>query len=163
MGPVSAKSYPARRPSPKGERPHLAPDYGRRGNVWVFGGFELHTGIAFTQVADKRDTQNFIAFLDALAAQWPEGEIILILDNLSTHGTLDVRLWALAHERVRFLFQPVYTSWVNLIEPWWKTLRKLALKGRRFETVADVTDAIRAGTNYWNAHRHPYKWRKSYS
>ena len=163
MGPVSAKSYPARRPSPKGERPHLTPDYGRRGNVWVFGGFEPRTGIAFTQVADKRDTHNFVAFLDALVAQWPEGEIILILDNLSTHRTLDVRLWALAHERVRFLFQPVYTPWVNLIEPWWKTLRSLALKGRCFDSATALTEAIVDGTTYWNAHRHPYKWRKSYA
>lgn len=93
MGPVSAKSYAARRPSLKGERPHLAPDYGRRGNVWIFGGFEPQTGIAFTQVADKRDSACFVAFLDALVAQWPEGRIVLILDNLSTHRTLPTAPW----------------------------------------------------------------------
>jgi hypothetical protein len=71
MEPVSAKSYPARRLGPQGERPHLAPDYGRRGNVWVYGGFAPQTGIAFTQVADKRDTACFVAFLDALVAQCP--------------------------------------------------------------------------------------------
>lgn len=163
MGPVAAKSYPARRSSPQGERPHLAPDYGRRGVCWVYGGFEPATGEALTVLADKRDSACFVAFLDALVAYWPEGRIVLILDNLSTHRTMDVRLWALAHERVRFLFQPVYAPWLNLIEPWWKTLRSLALKGRVFATAAAVADAIQSATAYWNAHRHPYRWRKAYS
>jgi transposase len=84
----------------------------------------------------------------------------LILDNLSIHRTLDVRLWALAHERVHFLFQPTYAPWLNLIEPWWKTLRSLALKGRRFETAEEIVSAIAQGTVYWNDHRCPYHWRK---
>ncbi len=163
MGPVGGRTYVGQRVSAKGKRPRVRPDYGGRGSVWVFGAFEPRTGIALTQSVGTRNTQSFVAFLDALVAQWPKGNLVLILDNLSVHRTMDVRLWALTHERVSFLFQPVYTPWLNLIEPWWKTLRKLALKGRRFETVADVTDAIRAGTNYWNAHRHPYQWRKSYS
>jgi transposase len=163
MGPVSAKSYAARRPSPQGERPRLAPDYGGRGSVWVYGGFEPATGQVFTQVAARRDTACFVAFLDALVAHWPQGEIILVLDNLSTHRSLDVQLWALAHERVSFLFQPVYAPWLNLIEPWWKTLRSLALKGRVFATAAAVTEAIQRATAYWNAHRTPFRWRKAYS
>ena len=93
----------------------------------------------------------------------PEGEIVLILDNLSSHRTLDVRLWALAHPRVRFLCQPVYAPWLNLIEPWWKTLRSLALKGRCFASATELTEAIVNGTAYWNTHRHPYKWRKSFA
>lgn len=76
---------------------------------------------------------------------------------------MDVRLWALAHERVEFLFQPVYAPWLNLIEPWWKTLRSLALKGRCFASATDLTRAIVNATAYWNAHRHPYSWRKSYA
>jgi transposase len=163
MGPVSAKSYAARRPSPKDQRPRLEADYGRRGSLWVYGGFEPATGEAFTQLATQRDTACFVAFLDALVAHWPQGQIVLILDNLSTHRTMDVMLWALAHERVEFLFQPVYAPWLNLIEPWWKMLRSLALKGRVFVTLQAVTDAIHAATVYWDVHRRPYRWRKAYS
>ena len=163
MGPVSAKSYAAHRPSPTGQRPRLAPDYGRRGSVWVYGGFEPATDLAFTHIGAARDTQSFVAFLDALAQRWPQGRLVLILDNLSTHRTADVMLWALAHERISFLFQPVYSPWLNLIEPWWKTLRSLALKGRVFATLDEVTEAIHAATAYWNTHCHPYHWRRSYS
>ena len=57
-----------------------------------------------------------------------------MLDNLRAHRALDVLLWALAHPRWEFVFQPTYAAYLNLIEPWWKVLRSLALKGRRFET-----------------------------
>ena len=58
-----------------------------------------------------------------------------ILDNLSAHRATDVLLFALAHPRWEFVFQPKYAAYLNLIEPWWKVLRSLALKGRRFETL----------------------------
>ena len=45
---------------------------------------------------------------------------------------------------------------VNLIEPWCKVLRSLALAGRRFETWDEVCEAVAQATDYWNAHRHPF-------
>ncbi len=79
-----------------------------------------------------------------------------ILDNLSAHRAADVLLFSLAHPRWEFVFQPVYAAYLNLIEPWWKTLRSLALKGRRFETWEQIAQAVEAA--YWNAHRHPFVW-----
>ena len=80
------------------------------------------------------------------------------MDNLNTHTAMDVLLFALAHPRWELVFQPVYAAYLNLIEPWWKVLRSLALKGRRFETWAEVEQAIRRATEYWNAHKHPFVW-----
>ena len=54
-------------------------------------------------------------------------------------------LFALAHPRWEFVFQPTYAAYLNLIEPWWKVLRSLALKGRRFETWAEVCPGGRGG------------------
>jgi hypothetical protein len=56
------------------------------------------------------------------------------------------------------VFQPKYAAYLNLIEPWWQTLRSLALTGRRFETWAEVVKAIEEATGCWNTHRHPYLW-----
>ena len=66
----------------------------------------------------------------------------------------------LAHPRWEMVFQPKYAAYLNLIEPWWKVLRSLALAGRRFETWEEVTEAIAQATDYWNAHRHPFIWGK---
>lgn len=141
----------------------MAPDYGRRANIWTFGAFEPRTGTCLTVCAERRRGCDFTDFLEQVVQHWPEGEIIVILDNLSVHRSLEVQLWALANERVWFLFQPTYAPWLNLIEPWWKTLRSLALKGRRFEGAKELVEAIEQGTLYWNEHCHPYHWRKTYS
>jgi hypothetical protein len=47
------------------------------------------------------------------------------------------------------------------IAPWWKPWRRLAWKGRRFERIAEVIEAIMEATAYWNAHRYPYVWKKA--
>ncbi|MCC6958033.1 MAG: hypothetical protein IT316_14630, partial [Anaerolineales bacterium] len=43
---------------------------------------------------------------------------------------------------------------------WWKQLRSLALKGRRFESLDQLTQALNAALDYWNQHCHPYSWKK---
>ena len=80
------------------------------------------------------------------------------LDQLNVHHATDVVLVSLAHPRWEFVFQPTYAAYLNLIEPWWKVLRSLALKGRRFETWDEICQAVREATAYWNAHRHPFRW-----
>lgn len=159
MGPTAAKTYPAARWLDK--RPHVEADYGRRGKVWTFGAFEPRTGQALTMCADGRTSAHFIALLNLVVSTWTDGNIIIILDNLSTHRTLDVLLWLLVHPQVRFLFQPTYAPWLNLIEPWWKTLRSLALMGRCFLDAQEITQAIQVATDLWNSQRHPYQWRRS--
>lgn len=161
LGPLSIKTYLTSRWSPQGYRPHVVPDYGRRGKLWTFGAFEPATGDVLARTALARRTDDFLLFLDQVVTRWPQGNLIFILDNLSVHRALDVQLWALAHRRVRFLFQPTYAPWLNLIEPWWKSLRSLALNGRRFETVDQMVRAIGDATLYWLDHRHPFTWRKA--
>ena len=102
MGPTAAKTYPAARWSEK--RPPVEADYGRRGKIWTFGAFEPRTGQALTWCTTGRTSANFVTFLDQLVTTWTEGMIVLILDNLSTHKTLDVLLWALVHPRCAFFF-----------------------------------------------------------
>jgi len=166
MGPEAAKSHPGAevvRPDPAGERRVRATqeiDYGRRGKGYVFGAFCPATGEVFTAPYTGRTIANWVAFLEAVDG-WLDGgapRVYAILDNLSTHRALDVLLWALEHPRWEFVCQPTYAAYLNLIEPWWKVLRSLALKGRRFESWNDVCAAVVAATAYWNAHRHPFVW-----
>jgi len=166
MGPESAKSYPGQAlvHQSDGEQPteraRQEIDYGRRGKGYIFGAFKPADGEALTEAYDRRTTANFVDFLEKVDV-WLPGEserVYAILDNLSAHRATDVLLFTLAHPRWEFVFQPKYAAYLNLIEPWWKTLRSLALKGRRFETWAEVCQAIREATVYWNAHRHPFVW-----
>ncbi|GEO43368.1 hypothetical protein SAE02_75160 [Skermanella aerolata] len=65
-------------------------------------------------------------------------------------------LFSLLHPRWEFVFQPKYAAYLNLIEPWWKVLRSLALEGRRFETWAEIEQAVERTTACWNEHKHPF-------
>jgi transposase len=168
MGPVAAKSFPGQhlvraRPQRAGESAERAKqeiDYGRRGKGYIFGAFRPATGEAFTHDYLRRTVANWVDFLEQVDRWVPTDSkrIFAIVDNLNVHRATDVLLFSLAHPRWEFVFQPKYAAYLNLIEPWWKILRSLALKGRRFETWEDVCQAIRDATAYWNAHRHPFIW-----
>jgi transposase len=166
MGPEAAKSYSGQalvhqadgqRPA---ERARQEADYGRRGKGFAFGAFRPATGEALTETYASRSAVNFADFLDKVDMWLPDDveRIYAILDNLSAHRATDVLLFALAHPRWEFVFQPKYAAYLNLIEPWWKILRSLALKGRRFETWDELRQTIHDATAYWNAHRHPFVW-----
>jgi len=47
-----------------------------------------------------------------------------------------------------------------MIEPWWKQLKSLALKGRKFETQAELEAALWEALVYWNHYRYSYQWKK---
>ena len=164
MGPVSAKSYPGRglvrSHPPATSRARQEIDYGRRGKGYIFGAFCPATGAAVTRPYPGRGTGPWVAFLNEVEHWIPEGieRVYAIADNLSSHRTTDVLLFMLAHPRWEMVFQPKYAAYLNLIEPWWKILRSLALKGRRFETWDEVCQAVEAATAYWNKYKHPFIW-----
>ena len=167
MGPESAKSFPGRQlvgespaPDQPAARARQEIDYGRRGSGYIFGAFRPATGEAFTCPYLSRSAVNWVSFLEQVDTWLPgeTGPVYAIVDNLSAHRATDVLLFSLAHPRWEFVFQPVYAAYLNLIEPWWKILRSLALKGRRFESWEEIVAAVAAATGYWNAHRHPFVW-----
>ena len=72
-----------------------------------------------------------LAFFKQIDATVPRGlSIHVILDNLSAHKTPDVRKW-LAHKdrrRWHLHFTPTSSSWLNLIERWFKELTDKRLR-----------------------------------
>ena len=173
MGPTVPKTFPGHElvHAEPGAEPDGAPrpaerarrevETGRRQRGgYVFGAFRPATGEALTHAYEKRNGANWVDFLEHVEAWVPEdvGRVYAILDNLPTHRTSDVLLFSLGHPRWEFVFQPTYAAYLNLIEPWWKVLKSLALKGRRFRTWEEVCDAVAAATGYWNGHRHPFVW-----
>jgi hypothetical protein len=173
MGPTVPKTVPGQEPvrAEPGVEPDGTPrpavrarqeiETGRRGRGgYVFGAFRPATGESFTTCYEHRRGVDWVNFLERVEAWVPAemSRVYAVLDNLVTHRTTDVLLFALWHPRWEFVFQPVYAAYLNLIEPWGKVLKSLALKGRRFETWEEVTRAVEEATAYWNRHRHPFLW-----
>jgi hypothetical protein len=169
MGPQSAKSYPGQQPvrtAPQDSDGERRPagrakqevDYGRRGKGYIFGAFRPATGEAMARRYGSRSAANWADSLGPVE-EWipPEvGRVYAIADNLDAHRATDVLLSCLAHPRREFVSQPKSAAYLNLIEPWWKVLKSLALKGRRFETWEEVWRAVEEATAYGNRHRHPF-------
>lgn len=85
---------------------------------------------------------------------------MIIDDNLIIHASREVKVVLAAWPEIQVQFIPKYACWLNLIEPWWKQLKSLALKSQRFETVDELMQALNLALEYWIAHRHPDRWKK---
>jgi transposase len=136
------------------------PINGRRGSIWLHGAFEPATGLATILCSPARDGASHIQLLEQMITTFPSDRWLIIEDNLSTHKSRDVRTALIAWPEIQIQFIPKYACWLNLIEPWWKQLKALALKGRRFENVDELVDAFCSSLEYWNAHAHPYIWQR---
>ena len=161
LGPLVVRTYPGATYGPRAHRATFEPDYGRRGVLWVHGAFEPATGEAAFVLSPARDGASHIRLLEHVLTRFPSERWLVVEDNLTTHSSRDVRAALVAWPEITLRFLPKYAAWLNLIEPWWKQLRSLALKGRRFETLPDLEAALRGALAYWNAHRHPYTWKKT--
>lgn len=168
MGKVYARAYRGKRivqaawkdtRSPRGRAPYRRRPSGQ-GSGHIFGAFKPHTGEALTRPYDSRGNVEFVHFLEQVDAWLPPDatQVIVVLDNLNIHRSKEVLLFLVGHPRWEFAFIPSGAAYLNLIEPWWKTLRSIALNGQRFDTWEEVKQAIQQATEYWNQRRHPYKW-----
>lgn len=160
MGPIAVKTYAGEEWKLGAHRATFEPDYGRRGKVWLHGAFEPASGQGAILISPSRDSASHIQLLEQVVIQFPADRWLIIEDNLVIHGSRQVRLALAAWPEIRIQFLPKYACWLNLIEPWWKQLRSLALKGRRFETTDELVDTLNAALAYWNDNRHPYHWTK---
>ena len=166
MGPVAGKAYPGKRltyslaPHHKRAKQRLVAGKWRDHAGYIFGALEPKTGAVFTEAFDRRNSTSFALFLEQVDS-WIDpsiNKVYAILDNLAAHRSYDVLLFSLTHPRWEFIFQPKYAAYLNLIEPWWKTLKSLALAGRHFVFWEEVKEAVKQATAYWNSHKHPYVW-----
>ena len=64
-----------------------------------------------------------------------------------------------AGRRVRFVYVPKHTSWLNQVEIWFSVLARRVLRRGNFRSVADLREKILAYVAYYNRTRaRPYKW-----
>ncbi len=92
-------------------------------------------------------------------AEFPRGTLYLIWDNLSAHQKA-VRLWQPQPRRVRFVWTPTNSSWLNLIEAWFSLLERTALHNTHLKTPQQIAENLQRGITYLNNHPRPYHWSR---
>ena len=94
----------------------------------IFGALDYASGQVVWRTSGAKNGATFVRFLDQLAAAFPAGEVVVVLDNVGYHTSHEVRRWWVAHhDRIRPLWLPAYSPELNLIERVWRHLKdKLA-------------------------------------
>ena len=97
----------------------------------------------------------FLKFLRTIDHEVPEELAVhLICDNYATHKHESVRAWLNKHPRFQLHFTPTSSSWLNLVERWFRELTDKALRRGVFHSVPDLIAKIE---DYLAAHNNDPK------
>ncbi len=136
-------------------------DYKRNGTTSLFAAIDVATGHVTNTTRERHTGEDFLGFLRLIARTYPTGELHVILDNVSTHKTPDVRAWLERHPRITFHFTPTSASWMNQIETWFGILSRQAIRRGSFGSVKELIAKIDLFTDNWNAGATPFAWVKT--
>jgi transposase len=103
-------------------------DYVRHGTTTLFAAREVATGKVTDACTERHRHQEFLGFLQQVAAAYPRRQLHVVVDNLATHKHPAVRAWLASHRRVRLHFTPTSGSWLNLVEAFFSILTRQALR-----------------------------------
>ncbi len=105
--------------------------------------------------------QEFIRFLNRLERDIPAGKVVhVVLDNVSSHKTPEVRRWLARNPRWTFHFTPTSSSWLNAVEGFFAKLTRRRLKYGVFHSVCDLQAAInRFLAEHNDAEAKSFVWR----
>ncbi len=133
-------------------------DHRRHGTTCLFAALEVGTGQVTTDTRARHTGADFLAFMQRVARAYPEGELHVVLDNLSTHSTPDVRTWLADNPRITFHFTPTSASPMNQVETWFGILTRKAIRRGSFRSVKELVAMIDAFTRAWNEGSSPFAW-----
>lgn len=119
-------------------------DYKRNGTTTLFAAIELAEGLLIGECMPRHRHQEWIKFLKKIDAETPPDlDLHLIVDNYSTHKHAKVKAWLSRHKRFHMHFIPTSSSWLNLIERWFRDLTEKRIRRGAFKSVKALEQAIR--------------------
>ena len=157
-----ATTVPDRLPVP-GTHPVLARDheYVRHGTVSLMAGIDLLSGKVHATVVDRHRSREFVAFLQAVDADYPAHTLIrIILDNHSAHISKETRAYlATKPSRFEFIFTPKHGSWLNIIESFFAKMAHTVLRGIRVASRDELKSRIVQWVEDINQAPVVFRWR----
>ena len=134
-------------------------DYIRHGTLTLFAALNYLEGKLITRIAQRHRHQEWLAFLKIIDGETPPGlDIHLIADNYATHKHADVKRWLAKHPRFHMHFPPTSSSWLNLVERFFRDLTDFITE-KSFASVGELSDAIIGFLAEHNKTAKRYLWR----
>ena len=143
----------------KGWAGTMTHDYKRNGTTTLFAALNVLTGVVIGQCLPRHRNGEFLKFLRTIDRQVPKGlQIHMILDNYGTHTHDNVVAWLDKHPPFHLHFIPTSSSWLNMVERWFRELTEKAIRRGVFKSVPDMIAAIEAYLQANNNDPKPFVW-----
>lgn len=139
-----------------GTRTH---DYKRNGTTTLFAALEVAEGKLIGRCMSRHRHQEWIQFLKLIDEQTPNDvDLHLIVDNYATHKHARVKAWLRRHPRFHIHFIPTASSWLNLVERWFREITDKQIRRGVFHSVQKLVATIMDYIERHNDHPAPYIW-----
>lgn len=136
-------------------------DYIRHGTLTLFAALNYLEGKLITTIAEQHRHQEWLAFLKKIHRETPKHLAIhLIADNYATHKHPEVKAWLAKHPRFHMHFTPTSSSWLNLVERFFRDLTDRISEGS-FASVKELADTIITYLAERNQNPKRYVWKAS--
>ena len=146
-------------PLTKGRAGTMTHDYKRHGTTTLFAALNVLTGVVIGRCLPRHRNTEFLKFLRVIDREVPKGlQIHMICDNYGTHKHADVKEWLTKHPRFHLHFTPTSSSWLNLVERWFRELTDKAIRRGVFHSVNDLVTAIEDYLRANNENPKPFVW-----
>jgi len=134
-------------------------DYKRNGTTTLFAALNVVEGRLIGRCMSRHRHQEFIKFLKQIDSETPpELDLHLIVDNYATHKHPNVQKWLKRHRRFHLHFIPTSSSWLNLVERWFREITDKRIRRGVFKSVEQLTAAIQAYIDDQNNDPKPFVW-----
>src|SRR5487761_1595156 len=149
-------------PMKKGRAGTMTHDYKRNGTTTLFAALNVLKGEVIGQCMKRHRHQEFLKFLQTIDRSTPKNLALhCIVDNYATHKKQQVRAWLEKHPRFHFHFIPTSSSWLILVERWFRDITHRRIRRGAFSSVAELEQAILDYIAHNNQHPKPFIWTKS--
>jgi transposase len=135
-------------------------DYVRNGTTTLFAALEVATGKVTDACYPRHRHTEFLRFLRQVAKAYPRRELHVVCDNYATHKHPEVKAWLARNPRVTLHFTPTSGSWLNMVEIFFGIITRQAIRRGSFDSVRELTAAIRRFIDGWNDRCEPFTWTK---
>lgn len=134
-------------------------DYKRNGTTTLFAALNVAEGIVIGECMPRHRHQEWLKFLEIIDGSTPADlDVHLIADNYSTHKHPKVQRWLDRHPRFHMHFIPTSSSWLNLVERWFRDLTQRRLRRGTFSNVEQLKDAIMEYIDHHNDTERGFTW-----
>ena len=146
-------------PLKRGRGTTMTHDYKRNGVTTLFAALNVLTGKVLSITDQLHRHQEWLRCLKTIDCKTPKTkQLHLIVDNYATHKHPEVLAWLAKHPRFQMHFTQTSSSWLNMVERFFRDITDKRIRRGVFKSVPDLKAAIDEYIAMHNAKPKPFIW-----